>query len=88
MGVTHREFYRLIYRLLPEDEGEKTDGGIKWKMRTKTIDIKLKPEGIRNLGPTIAFPFTNLSIKISGFSEDEQQKFISDFDQCFRKGGG
>lgn len=88
MGIRHKEFYDELPRLLRGIPYQQSKGSIQFQLHGKDVEIRLGPEGIRQLGQSMQLPVTPLEISFTDCSEEQIETFIKHFDLIFLKGGG
>jgi len=88
MGLTHKEFYHKISRLLENTTYLQIDNKIKFEIEGKKIDIILGKEDIRILSVSARLPMTRVKIVFYGFEQIGVDKFVRRFNLRFLKGGG
>lgn len=88
MGITHRDFLRLLPRALdglPYHVAERritADAG-----GGRLLEITLSEESRRRVA-SLAMPVTHVRITLSGFSEDAATAAMARFDRAFQRAGG
>ena len=88
MGISHKEFYDELPRFLRGIPYRQVNGSIRFQLDGKDIEIRLGPEGGRQLGPSMQLPVTPVEISFSGFTEKQIEAFLKHFTLMFLKGGG
>ncbi len=88
MGLTHKDFYAELPRLLNDTPYQHSKDTIKFQLNHKNIEILLAPEGVRQLSQSIRLPVTFVTIHFFDFTDDEVNDFIKHFNLVFMKGGG
>jgi len=88
MGITHKEFYAEMPRLLNGTSYQHNKDTITFQFNHKNIEIMLAPEGIRQLSQSIRLPITFVTFHFFDFTDDEMDDFIKHFNLIFMKGGG
>ena len=88
MGITHKEFYDELPRLLSGIPYLQGEDSIKFQLNGKNIEITLGPEESRLLGRSMCLPTTLVKIRFSGCPEEQIAAFIKHFNLRFMKGGG
>ena len=88
LGISHRDFFRIIPRLFPEATLRVLDDGaeIEWS-EGKNVRMVLSNEEVRNLG-LLKFPITDVQFSFRGCSQEFIDEFMVVFDRSFQKGGG
>ena len=87
MGITHRDFFRLLPTALGTD-GFTVDGPTAvCEFDGKRVAISLGPEGERRIA-LLSIPTADVTITLSGFDEAEREKFMTTFDRAYQRGGG
>lgn len=87
MGITHDEFYRLIAIALGTNDFERTASGVKWNGVSRSGEIKLGPEGKRQIA-LLALPRTAVRIELDGYDDAGASEMLHLFDRAFQRGGG
>ena len=87
MGITHHEFFRLINVALGTDDYDRTSSGVKWSRDDRAGEIKLGPEGKRQIA-LLAVPRTPVRIELDGYDDDAAAEMLHLFDRAFQRGGG
>jgi hypothetical protein len=88
MGITHKEFYAELSRLLDGASYQHTNNTITFQFKCKKLEIILAPEGIRQLGQSLSLPVTFVTFHFVDFTDEEINVFIRHFNLIFMKGGG
>ena len=87
MGVSHVVFFRSLAQL-PEGWVQQTrDDGATLAYAGGTIDIMLGEERERRLG-LIRLPYTPVTFRYTGLSDEDRERFQERFDLTFQRGGG
>jgi hypothetical protein len=87
MGSTHAEFFRLLPLALASDDFAVHDYQVVHQFDNKRVEIDLGPEGKRQIA-LLAIPSTPVEIRMSGFSDQEFDSFMTRFERAFQRGGG
>ncbi len=87
MTISHREFFRIVRRLLEGERHELRVDGVTLLRGTGSISINLSPESFRSMG-AIRLPRTCVELVFRNCSCEEVSAFLVDFDNRFRRGGG
>ena len=87
MAVTHREFFRLLPRVLPDNPVHTGDNTAVIPLHGGEIHIMLAAESERRLG-SLTLPVTLVTLHFSGFEADAIDDFLERFYRTFQKGGG
>ena len=88
MGVSHREFFRILPRVLAGVAHAIEGRRIVAESAGRRLEIQLSEEGERRLSPVVAMPVTRVELDFSGYSEAERSAFLARFEREFFKGGG
>ncbi len=88
MGLTHKEFYQKLSRLLKNIPYIQIDNTIKFEIDAKKINIILGKEDIRVLSVSVRLAMTRVKIVFFGFDQIGVDKFVRRFNLRFLKGGG
>jgi len=87
MGVSHVVFFRSLAQL-PEGWVRQTrDDGATLAYAEGSIEIILGEECERRLG-LIRLPYTPVTFRYTGLSDEEREKFQARFNLTFQRGGG
>jgi len=87
MALTKRDFFRYIHTALGTDDFEKRADGIDLSDGSRRLEIRLGPEQVRQIA-LMRIPKMQVTLTMTGYSDDESQAFIRHFDQTYRRGGG
>ena len=87
MGVSHREFFAILPRVLKERRYRRTDNEILVDDADGAIKISLEPEAERRI-VSMVIPTTRVELTFEGLEEQQAAAFVADFDLHFRRGGG
>ena len=87
MGITHRDFFRIIGNALGSDAYESTESGVRLQTGSRLLDITLGPEGERRIA-LMVIPRTLVTLSFSHYSAPDIEAAIKRFDMMFKKGGG
>ena len=87
MTISHREFFRIVQRLLEGERHELRADGVTLLRDAGSIAINLPPESFRSMG-AIRLPRTGVELVFRGCSSEEVGAFLVSFDNRFRRGGG
>lgn len=89
MGLGHEEFFRLLPSAV---EGRRyTVEGTRVIVEDapdRRVIIRLEPESLRRLGPTLVLPVTALEIAFEGFGAADASAFLERFHRHYQRGGG
>lgn len=88
MGVSHREFFRILPRVFGGAAHAVEGRRIVAESDGRRLEIQLSAEGERRLSPVVAMPVTHVELAFSGYSEAERSAFLARFEREFFKGGG
>ena len=84
MSATAAEVLRSLPPELGAGEGMSQLSGSEG---TRRWSVELTPRPARRVG-AIDLPVTELSIRLSGYTEDERSRFMERLEACTRRGGG
>ena len=87
MAITHKEFFRLLPAAIKKLNYEITGNIIDIIDGTKTISIELENETRRKIA-SLSLPMTKLSIRFRGYSDQDTDAFLREFERAYQKGGG
>ena len=87
MGLTHKDFWRLLPRAMGKHPYEIVGNTVHAKVHGGTLDIQLGEPQERRIA-LMCLPFAEVSFRFSGISESDQQAFKAHFDLYFQRGGG
>ena len=89
MGLDHEEFFRLLPSAV---EGRRftVEGTrvIVEEAPDRRVIIRLEPESLRRLGPTLVLPVTPVEIAFEGFRAADACAFLERFHRHYQRGGG
>lgn len=87
MGMTRDDFDRLIPIALGTEAFEKLPDGIRFTEGERTMTVILGPEGKRKLA-LLELPSTPVTITFEGYTEEDAEAALAEFDRAFQRGGG
>lgn len=87
MGITHRDFFRLLPFALGTDQFSTTSNSVSLKVGMMSVDIELGVEGSRQIA-LLAIPTTPVKMTLDGFSDSERDAFMTKFERAYQRGGG
>jgi len=87
MGITHRDFFRLLPFAIGTDQFSTSDTGISLIDGGRSVEIELGPEENRQIA-LLAIPTTAVKLTLEGFSDSEAEIFMINFDRAYQRGGG
>lgn len=87
MGVSHREFFAILPRVLKERSYRRVQDEVLVHDEGGAIRIRLAPEGERRIA-SMVLPSTRVELTFEGLEEQQAAAFVADFDLHFRRGGG
>jgi len=87
MGITHRDFFRLLPFALGTDQFSATSNSASLKAGKMSVDIELGAEGNRQIA-LLAIPTTPVKMTLNGFSDSEMEAFMTNFERAYQRGGG
>ena len=87
MTITHKEFMRLLPRVIEEQGYTSSDNTIVIGEGDERVTITLSDETRRRIGG-FSLPVTWVTIAFEGYSSGEQQRFLGSFDRAYLKCGG
>ncbi len=85
MGITHRDFVRLLARAVGHDDFKLAGGKISVNDGARKLDIDLSEESERRIA-LIALPFTHVRFAFTGY--DDPHAEMKRIDLIFQRGGG
>ncbi len=88
MGVTHREFFRILPRVFGAQPHAIEGRRIVVAGVGRRLEIHLSEEGERRLSPVVSMPVTRVELVFCGYSAAERSEFLARFEREFFKGGG
>ncbi|MGB0681809.1 MAG: hypothetical protein ACPGOV_03845 [Magnetovibrionaceae bacterium] len=87
MGMTRGDFDRLIPLALGTEVFEKLPDGVRLGDAQRSLTITLGPEGKRKIA-LLELPSTPVTITFKGYTEEEAEAALAEFDRAFQRGGG
>ena len=89
MGISHREFHRLLPLAVPGFQILGSGDAIRVEQigGNQVLEISLAAERQRRLG-MLVLPVTDVRLRFSGFDEQALQRFIKRFELAYQRGGG
>ncbi len=87
MGATHGEILRLLPQLLKIYSWQQEDSCIIVLGDTFELRITLKPQRQRHIA-SLQLPVTDIEFDFIKASDEQIDKFMTFFDQVYRRGGG
>ncbi len=87
MSISHREFFRSLPRALGTDAYRVEGTTITVEDGGRRLDITLAPESERRIA-LLTLPVTLVTLRFTGYDEDEAAAALARFDQAFQRGGG
>lgn len=87
MGVTHKEFLRLLPRAVGGADTRVDGCEIRVRDGGRTLRIELSEESVRRLG-NFRLPVTHVRLTFAGYSEAERTAALDRFWRIYQKGGG
>jgi hypothetical protein len=88
LGVSHREFFRLLPRALADAPYALEAGRVVTGQGPRRLEILLAPEAERRLSASVRFPVTRIELVFRGYAAAERAAFLLRFERAFQKGGG
>ena len=87
MGLTHKDFWRLLPRAMGEHTYEILGNAVHAKVHGCTLEIHLGEPQERRIA-LMCLPYAEVSFKFNDIAESDQQAFKAHFDLYFQRGGG
>jgi len=87
MALTKADFFRYIHTALKSDDFETLTDGINFTDGTRRLEIRLGPEEVRQIA-LMRIAKMQVTLTLTGYSDDESGAFLKHFDQTYRRGGG
>jgi hypothetical protein len=87
MTITHADFFRILPKALKNIKYEVSENRVAITDTEKRLEIMLSPESSRSIG-ALRLPVTILEFCFEGYSAEQTEKFLRQFDMSFHKGGG
>ncbi len=87
MGITHAEFFRLLPIALGSNQYEAYDNGASLNADGRSIHLDLGPESVRQIA-LLSIPRTPVIMTLDGFTDQEAEDFMVNFDRAYQRGGG
>ena len=91
MGITLKDFLRLLPAATASDpaQWQRTEGEVVIPQSDvrRQVRIRHAPERVRRIA-SLALPVLSVTLLLSGFDEDEAERFLQCFDLHYQRGGG
>ncbi len=87
MTITHADFFRILPKALKTNQYEVSENRVTIADTEKRLTIMLSPEASRSIG-ALQLPVTILEFRFDGYTTEQTEKFLRQFDMSFHKGGG
>lgn len=87
MGVTHKDFYRLLPRAMGDTRYEINGTTVVASVADGALTIDLGEEQVRRIA-LMAIPYAKVSFNFVGVDADARTLFMRHFDLSFQRGGG
>ncbi len=87
MTITHADFFRILPKVLKNNQFEVSENRVIIVETKKRLEIMLSPESSRSIG-ALQLPVTILEFRFDGYTTEQTEKFMRQFDMSFHKGGG
>ncbi len=87
MGVTHKDFYRLLPRAMGDTAYEINGNTVHAALAGGALTISLGDPQIRRIA-LMAIPYAKVSFHFDGVDEASRSSFMQHFDLSFQRGGG
>ena len=88
MGISHRDFFRILPRVM-NGRGYTVDGQrIVAEEPERRLEIHLSDQRERVLGPMVRLQVTDVELIFFNYSETDRTSFLKFFEINFFKGGG
>lgn len=87
MGLTHKEFFRTLPKVLDGQRYQIADSMITVAEPPRRLTIHLGPEGERRIA-MLRLPTTAVSLRFVDYTEAEIDEFMTRFGRYYQRGGG
>ena len=88
MGITHAEFVRLLPRAVKTHHFWVHAAKVRIEEgHGKHIEIELGPEAMRQIA-LMRIATTEVTLSFIGYSDEEREAFLVQFDRAYHRGGG
>lgn len=87
MGITHKEFFRNIPRVLETDDYTTHDDGVVHTEAGKSLEIRISEQSERRIA-LFVLPVTHVTLTFKGYDDSAVTATIEKFDRAFQRGGG
>lgn len=88
MGVSHREFFRILPNALAGAPFERDGLHVVQQQGGRRLEIIVSPEGERRLSAVVALPVTRVELIFNGFSDAERVDFLERYQRAYQKTAG
>lgn len=87
MTISHTDFFRTLPSALNNAPYEIRGREVVVAEGEKRLKISLSPESTRAFGP-IPLPVTHVELHFEDYTPEERERFLTHFNNCYRRGGG
>ena len=87
MGLTHSDFFRTLPAAVPGLPYTVQGADVIVTEDARRLQISLSPEGRRRIA-ALSLPTTQVRFTFSGYSSEDIDRFMGQFDRAFQRGGG
>ena len=87
MAITHQEFFRLLPAAVKHLTYKISGNNIHIGEGSRTVSIELEAESSRKIA-SLSLPVTKLSIRFAGYTDQDTDAFLRQFERAYQKGGG
>ena len=87
MGISYRDFFRIIGNALGSDDYVTWSTGVRLVQDDRKLEIQLGPEGQRKIA-LMVIPRTMVTLAFTNYSDSDVKSAVKRFDMMFKKGGG
>ncbi len=88
MGISHRDFFRILPRMMNGRDYTVDGQQIVVDEPERRLEIHLADQRERMLGPLVRLPVTDVELIFFNYPEADRVSFMKFFDINFFKGGG
>ena len=87
MGLTHAEFFHNLPRAIEQRSYTVSGNTVTVDLGDRQVHISLGEQQVRRIA-MLSLPYALIGFRFEGFSDVQQEAFMSRFNLYFQRGGG